>query len=239
VSTKQNTNFDELQEILGYRFNNIAYLTRALTHSSYANEQKLLKSQSNERMEFLGDSVLSVIVSEKIFFDYPQLPEGVLSRIRAGSVCEKALGEYATKINLGSYMYLGKGEEIIGGRGRVSLLADCFEAVLAAMFLDGGIEPARKFVLPFVSEEIENIFKSGHTEDYKTMLQHFVQQEHNDILEYMVVDITGPDHDRLFKVEAKLNGNVIGKGTGKSKREAEQNAAKEALILFDAFEKNE
>jgi ribonuclease-3 len=147
-------------------------------------------------------------------------------------VCEKALAKFARKIELGKYLFLGHGEEMTHGRERASILADAFEAVLAAMFIDGGIEPVKAFLLPFATEEIKQILESGHTKDYKSMLQQFIQQEQGDILEYRLVKESGPAHERVFETEAYLNNNVIGKGIGKSKRESEQNAAKEALSLF-------
>lgn len=234
--TEQNTDFSTLEHDIGYSFRDRSLLERALTHSSYSNEQKnkAVGCESNERLEFLGDSVLSLIVSEDIFINYPQMPEGELSRIRAGTVCERALGEYANTFSLGSYLYMGKGEAMSNGRARVSLIADAFEALLAAMYLDGGIEPARSFVLPFVTLEIGKMFKSGHTEDYKTMLQQIVQQEQGELLEYALADMSGPAHERVFTVEARLNSNVIGHGQGRTKREAEQAAAYEALKLFGA-----
>lgn len=230
----QNENFTELEEKLGYTFKKDALLKRALTHSSYTNEMKAKggSSQCNERLEFLGDSVLSLIVSEFIFRDHPNLPEGELSRIRAGTVCERALGVYAKEISLGEYLYIGKGEEQTDGRNRVSVLSDAFEAVLAAIYLDGGIEPVKSFLMPFITAEIEEIFKSGHTEDFKTMLQQIVQQDKGERLEYILVSENGPPHRRVFSVEARLNSNVIGRGEGKSKRDAEQVAAKQAVELF-------
>jgi len=237
VLIEQNTDFDKLEQDIGYKFKNRALLYRALTHSSYTNEQKTKGNvaESNERLEFLGDSVLSLIVSEDIFKNYPQMPEGELSRIRAGTVCERALGEYASTFSLGSYLFMGKGEAMTRGRERVSLIADAFEALLAAIYLDGGIEATKTFVMPFITSEIGRIFKSGHTEDYKTMLQQIVQQEKGEILEYALAGMSGPAHDRIFTVQAKLNSNIIGRGEGRTKREAEQNAAFEALKLFGAI----
>lgn len=224
----------ELEAKLKYTFKDKQLLIKALTHSSFANElkSKNIKAEYNERLEFLGDSVLSLSVSEYLYNCYPHLPEGDLSKVRAGTVCEKALDGFAREIGLGEYLFLGHGEELTNGRNRPSILADAFEAVLGAMFTDGGIEPVKNFVLPFASREIETIIKRGNTKDYKSMLQQFVQQEQGDVLEYKLINETGPAHDRIFETVACLNGNVIGKGTGKSKRESEQNAAKEALSLF-------
>ncbi len=224
----------ELEEILGYKFVNTGILLRALTHSSFANEQRArgISVLCNERLEFLGDSVLSMVVSEYIFLNYPQMPEGELTLLRAGTVCERALGNYANNIKLGDYLYIGRGEERSNGRSRISILADAFEAILAALYLDGGIDAVKTFVIPHIISEIKKIIKSGRTEDFKTMLQQIIQQEQGEKLVYILVDEIGPAHDRMFKVEARLNSNIIGHGEGKTKREAEQNAAREALDLF-------
>ncbi|MBE6642287.1 MAG: ribonuclease III [Ruminococcaceae bacterium] len=223
-----------LEKKLNYTFKDKPILIKALSHSSFSNElkSKNVKAECNERLEFFGDSVLSLTVSEYLYTNYPNLPEGELSKVRAGTVCEKALAKFANEIELGKYLFLGHGEELSHGRERASILADAFEAVLAAMYIDGGIEPVKAFLLPFATEEIKQIVARGNTKDYKSMLQQFVQQEHGDILEYKLVNESGPAHDRVFETEAYLNNNVIGKGIGKSKRESEQNAAKEALSLF-------
>ncbi|MBQ6701524.1 MAG: ribonuclease III [Clostridia bacterium] len=223
-----------LEKKLNYTFKDKPILIKALSHSSFSNElkSKNVKAECNERLEFFGDSVLSLTVSEYLYTNYPNLPEGELSKVRAGTVCEKALAKFANEIELGKYLFLGHGEELSHGRERASILADAFEAVLAAMYIDGGIEPVKAFLLPFATEEIKQIVARGNTKDYKSMLQQFVQQEQGDILEYKLVNESGPAHDRVFETEAYLNNNVIGKGIGKSKRESEQNAAKEALSLF-------
>lgn len=224
-----------LENRIGYCFKNPAYIETALTHSSYSNEAKSREeiNECNERLEFLGDSVLSFITSRYLYETFPQLPEGEMSRIRASAVCEKALCVLAKEIDLGDYLYLGHGEECQNGRNRPSILADAFEALLAAIYLDGGIEPVKKFLLPKVSAQINAIIESGSDMDYKTMLQQFVQQERGSILEYITVGEEGPAHDKIFTVQVTLNGNVIGEGKGGSKRKAEQSAAKEALKLFD------
>lgn len=229
---------DELEKKIGYTFNNKGLLKTALTHSSFSNElkSKLHRDvECNERLEFLGDSVLSIIVSKYLFLHYDRFPEGELTKLRASVVCEKSLGEIAKKIELGNYLFLGKGEEINGGRERVSILADAFEALLGAMFLDSG-ERAREcvtgFLMPFVLEEINLVTNYGAMKDYKTLLQQIIQQVEGEILEYILIDETGPAHKKTFSVEARLNSNVIGRGQGKSKREAEQAAAKEALVYF-------
>lgn len=223
-----------LEETIGYRFDNPAYLTVALTHSSYSNEMrsKHREYEHNERMEFLGDAVLSFIVSDYLFKKFPNLPEGDLSRIRAGTVCEKALSGFASEIGLGKYLLLGHGEDHLGGRNRPSLLADAFEAMIAALYLDGGIEVARDFLLPFLTDEIEHIVSTGNAYDYKTALQQLIQQEQGEHPVYNTVKEEGPAHRRTFEVEVCLNSNVIGRGSGSSKRQAEQNAACEALKLF-------
>lgn len=223
-----------LEKSLKYTFKDKQILIKALSHSSFSNElkSKNIKSECNERLEFFGDSILSLIVSEYLYTNYPDLPEGELSKVRAGTVCEKALAKFAKEISLGNYLFLGHGEEITNGRERASILADAFEALLAAMYIDGGIEPIKSFLLPFTTEEIKDIITRGNTKDYKSMLQQFVQQEHGDVLEYKLVNESGPAHDRIFETNAYLNNNIIGKGIGKSKRESEQNAAKEALALF-------
>lgn len=224
----------ELQETIGYRFSDLQRLKNALTHSSYANEatSKGENAKSNERLEFLGDSVLSLVVSRYLFEEYPTLPEGDLSKIRAQTVCEKTLALFARKISLGDYLLLGHGEYQNKGNERDSILADAFEALLAALYLDGGLEIVKAFLLPFASEQITEIVKSHHTMDYKTMLQQIVQQDNGVVLDYCIVSETGPAHKRVFEVEARLDGNVIGRGKGFSKREAEQLAAKEGLSYF-------
>lgn len=220
---------EELEERIGYRFTDRSLLALALTHKSFASE---MKTESNERLEFLGDSVLSFITSNYLYKKYDALPEGDLSPIRAGAVCERTLQKLAREIGLGDHLYLGNGEEQTNGRGKDAILADAFEALLAAMFLDGGIEPVRDFLLPKISREITSIVENGTALDCKTSLQQVVQQEKGNLLEYVTVAEQGPAHKRSFTVEARLNGNVIGRGTGFSKRSAEQAAAKEALALF-------
>ena len=189
--------------------------------------------ECNERLEFLGDSVLSIISSEYLFFEF-DCPEGELTRMRAEIVCEKALSVLAKKIELGSFLNLGHGEELSGGRERPSLLADAFEALLAAVFIDSGRNKGivAEFLLPLLKEALTKFENSGAAKDFKTLLQQFVQQVGGEVLEYSVIDERGPDHDKVFTVEARLNSNVIGVGEGKSKRAAEQMAAKQALSLF-------
>ena len=221
--------YKELQSALGYTFQNLEYLQIALTHSSYANEKKH-KVFNNERQEFLGDAVLSILVSDYLFHHF-RMAEGDLTKLRAAIVCEKALCGFARTLQLGGYLYLGKGEEQMGGRDRPSILADAFEALLAAVYLDGGLEPARRFVIPF-AEEILNGNHQEEFRDYKTHLQEIVQKNPEEVLYYILTDESGPDHDKRFEVEVHLNSNVIGRGKGRSKKVAEQNAAKEALELM-------
>ncbi len=219
---------EQLQNNLGYQFKNPALLARALTHSSYANERHV-DTGDNERLEFLGDSVLGFITAEYLFANHRDFPEGELTKLRAYAVCEKSLFSYAEEIGLGHYLKLGKGEERTGGRTRPSVLSDAFEAVIAAIYLDGGIDEAKKFVLRFVVPYVE---AKPTFKDYKTMLQEVVQKNQGETLEYVLVSETGPDHDKCFTVEVHLNSNVIGRGVGGSKKKAEQNAAKEALELM-------
>ena len=226
----------QLEAKIGYTFKNQEIIKEALTHSSYFNEMKSRgeRVSYNERLEFLGDSVLSITVSSYLFEHYRNKQEGDLTKIRAAVVCEKALSKFAAAIELGSYMYLGHGEIMNNGRNRPSITADAFEALLAAIYLDSGetFEEVEKFLLPFVSAEIEHISENGLFIDYKTALQQVVQQASGEILEYVLIGEEGPDHNKQFRVEARLNSNVIGRGSAKTKREAEQHAAREALVLF-------
>lgn len=221
----------DLQNKIGYQFKNPALLNEALTHSSYANEHKSQHIKYNERLEFLGDSVLSIVVSDYIYKNCPELPEGELTKLRASLVCEKSLYEFAKKIDLGKYLILGKGERNNGGADRPSILSDAFEALIAAIYIDGGIAPASKHILNFVIPAIKNS-KKKKINDYKTTLQEIIQKNPGEKLEYVLVKESGPDHNKHFVVEVHLNSNVIGKGGGRSKKEAEQQAAREALELM-------
>ena len=214
----------ELEKTLGYRFQDPSLLETALTHTSYANEARR-GTKHNERLEFLGDSVLSIVVADYLF-THNDLPEGELTRMRASLVCENALFGFAQKIRLGDYLRLGHGEELGGGRRRPSVVSDAFEAVIAALYLDGGIEQARRFILPFITQALTC---KNTEEDYKTKLQEIIQQNPEERLSYMVTDESGPDHDKHFVVQVHLNSNCIGTGEGHSKKQAEQMAAKEAL----------
>lgn len=221
----------DFEKIINYKFNNKQLLREALTHSSYANEHKGSGTKCNERLEFLGDAVLSIVVADYIFENCPELPEGELTKLRAALVCEKALYKFGKTINLGSYLLLSKGEKNGGGADRPSIVSDAFEAVIAAIYLDGGIEPARKHILRFVVPEINNR-NTKPFKDYKTTLQEIVQKNPGEKVSYRLVSESGPDHDKHFVFEVLLNSNVIGKGGGRSKKEAEQNAAREALELM-------
>ena len=224
-----------LSECIGYDFRDDDLLKAALIHSSASNEAKSRGklAESNERLEFLGDSVLSLIVSEYLYEHYGHIDEGEMSKIRASVVCETALAKYAKVIGLGDYLYLGHGEEINNGRTRSSITSDAFEALIAAIYLDSGnLDFLRTFVLSFVTKEIEEIASKSSFVDHKTELQQIVQQLIGEKLEYILVGESGPDHNKQFEIEARLNSNVIGRGKASSKRKAEQLAAKEALTLF-------
>ena len=217
----------ELENAIGYRFHNISLLQNALAHSSYANERWHNSLMSNERLEFLGDSILGMVVADHLYRNFADRPEGELTRMRADMVCEKALARVANQIGLGEHLLLGKGEEQGGGRGRDSILADAVESIIAACYLDGGMEAAKAFISRFV---LVNVPVSRLTNaDYKTALQELVQQKRNQVLTYTMVGESGPDHDKRFEVELTLNGQVVGHGIGSSKKRAEQDAARNAM----------
>ncbi len=217
----------ELEQNIGYTFKDKKLLNTALTHTSFANESKSAVKH-NERLEFLGDAVLQIIAADYLFTS-KNVSEGELTRMRASLVCEGALFKFSQKISLGKFMQLGKGEEASGGRQRPSIMADAFEALIAAIYLDGGIEAAREFVQPFLKAAMKSTFKD---DDYKTKLQEIIQQNRTERLSYEVKDESGPDHNKHFVVEVYLNSNCIGTGEGNSKKTAEQAAAKEALSLM-------
>ena len=222
--------FKKIEEAIGYSYENPILLNEALTHSSYSHEGRR-NLKANERLEFLGDSVLSLIVAEYLFSHYRHQPEGDLTKLRASLVCEKSLFQFANEIGLGDFILLGKGEENTGGRTRPSVVSDAVEAVLAAFYLDGGYEPAKRFVLRFMPKHMD-IHRISMTSDYKTALQEIIQKNREEKIEYVLVGESGPDHNKAFTVEVHLNSNVIGTGTGRSKKQAEQLAAKEALSLM-------
>ena len=217
----------DLEAAIGYQFKNITLLQNALTHSSYANERWHNPLASNERLEFLGDSVLGMVVAEYLFSHFQDRHEGELTRMRADMVCEKTLAAVANQVNLGEHLLLGHGEEQGGGRKRNSILADAVESIIAASFLDGGMEAAKSIIQRFILCDVP--VTKLHNMDYKTALQEQVQQKKNQVLTYHLVGESGPDHDKQFAVEVQLNGKVIGSGIGSSKKRAEQDAARMAL----------
>ena len=216
----------DLETAIGYRFNNITLLQNALTHSSYANERWHDSLRSNERLEFLGDSILGMVVAEHLYRNFPDRPEGELTRMRADMVCEQSLAAIAEKLELGRHLMLGHGEEA-GGRTRPSILADAVESIIAAAFLDGGMEAALGIIQRFVLTDVP--VSRLRNADYKTALQELVQQKKNQVLSYALVGESGPDHDKSFRVEVSLNGTVVGAGMGSSKKRAEQDAARAAM----------
>lgn len=223
----------ELEKKLSYAFRTPALLEEALRHSSYANEHRGGSLRSNERLEFLGDSVLGFVTAEFLFLQHPDLPEGDLTRIRAALVCEQSLYEVAQKLDLGRYLKLGRGEEAGGGRERTSILADATEAVLAAVYLDGGIGEAKALIHRVLLDAEREEAVEERRRDYKTALQELVQRQADQVLTYRMAGEEGPDHAKTFLAEVLLNGEVLGNGSGRSKKEAEQAAAKAALSALD------
>ena len=217
----------DLEQAIGYHFRNISLLQQAMAHSSYANERWHDSLMSNERLEFLGDSILDMLVADYLYRTFPNRPEGELTRMRADMVCERTLAAVAGRLRLGAHLLLGKGEEQGGGRSRESILADAVESVIAACYLDGGMDAARSFVKQFILVNVP--VDRPNNMDYKTALQERVQQKKNQTLSYSLIGESGPDHDKHFQVELLLNGQVVGTGSGSSKKRAEQAAAKAAL----------
>ena len=217
----------DLETVMGYRFRNISLLQNALTHSSYANERYRNSLMSNERLEFLGDSILGMVVAEHLYRSFPDRPEGELTRMRADMVCETALAAVADRLQLGQHVLLGHGEARFGGRTRNSILADAVESVIAACYLDGGMSVAETFIRNFVLCNVPA--ERLHNTDYKTALQELVQQKKDQVLRYELIAESGPDHDKQFTVSVSLNGTVVGTGSGRSKKRAEQDAAKTAI----------
>lgn len=223
----------DLEQRLGYTFKNPKLLENAIVHSSYANENRAAGFKSNERLEFLGDSVLGFIVAEHLYRKYPDKSEGELTRLRAALVCEASLVQVARELGVGQYLLLGKGEASGGGRERISILADAVEAVIAAVYLDGGAKAAKSLVGKLILDTLSS--KSADNMDYKTLLQEYVQREKEQYLSYELTGEQGPNHEKSFCVEVSLNGEVIGEGSGKSKKEAEQAAAKLAMERLHAI----
>ncbi len=229
----ENNRIRQLSELcarLGIVMQDLSLLDMALTHTSYAHEARgTVKPAHNERIEFLGDSVLSVIVSTYMYEHFPELDEGQLTKLRAHLVCEASLHEYARKISLGDYLLLGRGEELSGGRERPSLLADAFESVLGAYYLDSGFACAQKYLLGLMRDEIDDICAHGVCSDYKTYLQEYLQRDGDIAISYRLKGSSGPEHNKIFSSEVLVNGEIIGSGSGHAKKDAEQHAAKDAL----------
>ena len=228
---------ERLEAAVGYNFKDRSLLRRAMTHSSHSNEtgERNHHLLCNERLEFLGDSVLSIVVSRYLFSAYPQEGEGLLTNMRKDVVCAEALARYARRIGVGECLYLGNGEELSGGRDKENILADAFEALLAAVYLDAGdrgMDIIAAFLLPLVQKDLSELESRGIDGDYKTPLQQLVQQTEGDVLEYVLLRAEGPDHQKTFEVEVRVNSNPCGRGVGTSKRKAEQAAAKAALKVF-------
>ncbi|MEA4823166.1 MAG: ribonuclease III [Clostridiaceae bacterium] len=228
---------ENLQNAIGYRFRDANLLHTALSHSSYANERRSGKrssphTRSNERLEFLGDAILNTVTADYIFRTFPDMPEGDLTRLRASVVCEEALHREALAVGLSQYLLLGRGEDLSGGRERPSILADAVEAIIGAIYLDGGWDPARAFILSFTRANVAAAAGHGQSNDYKTLLQEIVQKNREETLSYRLADTEGPDHEKSFTIELLLNSNVFAIGTGHSKKAAEQDAARQALRLM-------
>jgi len=234
MHVKINDNIDTLQECIGYQFSEHELLDEALTHKSFSNEHPEVSKVCNERLEFLGDAVLDLIISQRTFLDYPDLPEGELTRVRAELVQERNLAELARRINLGSCLRMGKGERRSGGEDKSSLLANAVEAVLGAIFLDGGYQAVQKVIEALFCQEIRLAANNQFDVDHKTRLQEFCQRIHHQTPDYVLVDEQGPDHQRHYTVEVQLKGKSISTGTGRSKKLAEQDAAKGALTALES-----
>ncbi|MCT4544209.1 MAG: ribonuclease III [Vallitalea sp.] len=219
-------NLNEFQEIINYEFKDIRLLSQALTHSSYANEHKMSKFENNERLEFLGDAVLEIVTSDFLFRNYTDMLEGELTKFRASIVCEPTLANFSNEITLGDFIRLGKGEENSGGRYRASVLSDAVEALIGSIYLDGGLESARKFIVNTLLKDVE---KRKLFIDSKTHLQEIIQKTSEQPIEYIIVKEKGPDHNKLFVVEVRHEGKVIGHGRGRSKKAAEQDGAYDAI----------
>ncbi|MBQ9364966.1 MAG: ribonuclease III [Schwartzia sp.] len=229
LSAARTKMLDELSSRLGISFRNLSLLDQALTHTSYANESLHRKVTHNERLEFLGDAVLELATSTYLFLHFPELPEGDLTKARASVVCEAALHRRAAEVNLGEYLLLGHGEKMTGGDKRPSILADAFEAVIGAIYLDQGWMKASEYVLNQLGEELKEVEHGETIKDYKTMLQEVIQKHQGQHIVYELLAATGPDHAKKFQVAVRINGLAYGIGSGRSKKIAEQNAAKAAL----------
>lgn len=226
------------EKVIKYTFKDKNLMRHAFTHSSYAYEQKLNSLSNNERLEFLGDAVLQIVMSDHLYEHFPKMAEGELTKLRASVVCESTLANAARDIGLGSCLIMGKGEERMGGRNRDSTLGDVFEAIVAAIYLDGGIDPARTFILDALTPYVDTLSKQVAVQDYKTRLQELIQKTSKVPLKYITINATGPDHRKTFTVQLKHNNTILGQGSGKSKKDAEQAAAKVALGSMGIVTKN-
>jgi len=228
-TNNETSNIPALEQRINYVFKDKGTVLTAITHSSYANEKKARKLKYNERIEFLGDSVLSLTISEHLYKRYPDLPEGELTVTRAKIVCENSLSRCAADIGLGELLLLGKGEELSGGRSKSSILSDAYEALIGAIYMDGGFETAKAFILRHMEDIIKNSMQGKLFYDYKTQLQEKIQQKGDQQITYSVIDEKGPDHNKTFVTQIKINDVICGQGSGRSKKESEQNAARDAL----------
>ncbi len=235
LADNRRAELNKLASLLGVEMQELLLLHQALTHTSYANEARHSGSPHNERMEFLGDAVLDLIISENLFKRFPQLSEGELTKARANLVCEHTLAKKAAEVDLGRYLLLGKGEALSGGRERLSILADTLESVIAAVYLDRGFAVATEMVLRLLAKELALVHTGESVKDFKTWLQEVAQRTPDNKIIYEVVGQTGPDHDKIFKVSVSMNDRELGIGVGKSKKEAEQQAAKIALSELQAI----
>ena len=224
-----NVKIEELEEKIKYKFKNQEFLKKALTHTSYAYEHNV---ESNEKLEFLGDSILEFVSSEYLYLNFPKLKEGEMTKVRATVVCESSLYKVAKNLGFGKYLYLGRSELATGGNDRPAILADSVEAVIAAMYMDGGLEPAKKFIIENLKDEIEKASKNVGQKDYKTVLQEKLQV-HGDVkIEYIIVGESGPDHNKMFEAEVRCNNKALAQGKGKTKKQAEMKAAEKALEII-------
>ena len=225
---------NSFEEKIGYTFKNKALIKQALTHSSYANEKKMKPLSDNERLEFLGDAVLEVVSSDYLYKTFPDMPEGKLTKLRASLVCEPTLAYCAMEMELGNYLLLGKGEDATGGRTRKSVLSDALEATIGAVYLDGGIEIARGYIMQYILNDIEH---KKMFSDSKSILQEHIQAEKKAVPEYNLVNESGPDHDKIYEVEVSCMGQILARGVGQTKKAAEQDAAYKALLLLQNKER--
>ncbi|HOK39681.1 MAG TPA: ribonuclease III [bacterium] len=233
LTPEKKEKIQQLQREIRYNFNDLSLLIKALTHKSYVNEHKKLKIKDNERLEFLGDSVLSLVISEYLFLEFKDKREGELAKIHSSIVSSKTLCRKSKEINLGEYIFLGKGEEATGGRKRFSILTNVYEALIGAIFLDSDYNTIKKFILNNFSEEIKDIIEKKNYIDYKSFLQEYTQAKYKERPIYVLIKEEGPEHSKIFTVDVKINNKTYGTGTGKTKKEAEQNAAEKALVKLN------